>query len=336
MARTGILAAGNFIRDLTRIIDEYPALDTLANILGIESNNGGAPYNVLKDLSKMGAGFPLYAIGMIGKDVTGNEILEDCRHHGIDIHGIEITGDAGTSFTDVMLEKGTGRRTFFHYRGANALLSPAQFHFDNYQARLFHLGYLMLLDTLDSFDLDGRTLASRMLESARRAGLQVSADLVSVNTGNFRDIITPSLPFIDYLFMNELEAEKLSGVKILKNGILDLSLAAEAADRILTLGVNTVVLHFPGGALARTLDQVYLQGSVRLPADRIAGTTGAGDAFAAGYLYGLHDNRDTGECLRIAVCVAASCLLHETCSGGILPLRECLALGDKFGFRELR
>jgi sugar/nucleoside kinase (ribokinase family) len=72
---------------------------------------------------------------------------------------------------------------------------------------------------------------------------------------------------------------------------------------------------------------------VLLPQDQIAGTTGAGDAFGAGLLYGLHEARPMEECLRYAVCAAAACLTAVNCSGGIGPLAQCLKLGDLHGFR---
>jgi hypothetical protein len=57
--RSGILAAGNFIVDYVKIIDAYPEQDMLASILSESQANGGGPYNVLKDLSAMQAGFRL-------------------------------------------------------------------------------------------------------------------------------------------------------------------------------------------------------------------------------------------------------------------------------------
>jgi sugar/nucleoside kinase (ribokinase family) len=78
---------------------------------------------------------------------------------------------------------------------------------------------------------------------------------------------------------------------------------------------------------------VLRQGSVLLPQDQIAGTTGAGDAFGAGLLYGLHETRPMEECLRYAVCAAAACLTAVNCSSGIGPLAQCLKLGDLHGFR---
>ena len=71
MERSGLLAAGNFIVDRFKIIDYYPREEMLASILRESSGNGGGPYNILKDLAKMGADFPLAAAGLLGDDETG-------------------------------------------------------------------------------------------------------------------------------------------------------------------------------------------------------------------------------------------------------------------------
>src|SRR5690606_11320852 len=117
--RSGILAAGNWIVDYTKIIDAWPAQDTLANIVQQTRSNGGSPYNILKNLARLGASFPLSAIGLVGEDEPGQWILDDCRQHGIDTRQLRTTHEAPTSYTDVMTVRSTGRRTFFHHRGSN-------------------------------------------------------------------------------------------------------------------------------------------------------------------------------------------------------------------------
>jgi sugar/nucleoside kinase (ribokinase family) len=106
---------------------------------------------------------------------------------------------------------------------------------------------------------------------------------------------------------------------------------------LLKAGVREwVVIHYPEGAIAAHADgRVLFQGSVLLPQDKIAGTTGAGDAFGSGLLLGLHESRPMEECLRYAVCAAAACLTEVNCSGGIGSLAECLKLGDGHGFRAV-
>ncbi|MEI6536177.1 MAG: carbohydrate kinase family protein, partial [Verrucomicrobiaceae bacterium] len=212
--RSGILAAGNFIIDNVKIIDAYPEQDMLATIEREVSGNGGGPYNVLKDLSAMGATFPLEAAGLIGADNNGAWIMRDCLGAGIDVSQLQKTNEAPTSYTDAMTVASTGRRTFFHQRGANALLNETHINFSSTRAKLFHLGYLMLLDSMDSFVGGGRTRASLALEKAKQAGLSTSVDIVSTENNCFREIAESALPFTDYLIINEIEAGKIVGMEL--------------------------------------------------------------------------------------------------------------------------
>jgi len=60
---------------------------------------------------------------------------------------------------------------------------------------------------------------------------------------------------------------------------------------------------------------------------------GAGDAFCAGVLLGLHENWDLKRCLLTGVCIAAASLADATCTAGVKSLNASLALAKKFGFR---
>src|SRR5690348_10137734 len=123
------------------MIDVYPQPEQLANIRSQSQGTGGAAYNVLIDLAKSGAPFPLLAAGLVGEDPLGQQILKNCRENDIDVRHLDTTAKAPTSYTDVMTEQGDGRRTFFHARGANALWRGADLDFAQCHARIFHLGY---------------------------------------------------------------------------------------------------------------------------------------------------------------------------------------------------
>lgn len=336
MTRQGILAGGNFIIDHVKMIDAYPEQDMLASIRSETSSNGGGPYNVLKDLSAMKAGFPLASAGLVGKDANGDWILRDCAAAGIDTTQLHQTAEAPTSYTDAMTVTGTGRRTFFHQRGANALLGEAHFDFTKTRARHFHLGYLMLLDEMDRLLPDGRTVASRVLESAKRSGLITSVDIVSTENEHFREITLAALPFTDHLIINEIEAGRATGMDLRPDGV-SVSGCVEAAEQLLAQGVGrSVVIHFTDGAVAVLADgSVITQGSLELPSGFIVGATGAGDAFAAGCLFGLHEGWPMAECLRLAVCTAAQCMTHAAPSMGLRPVAECLDLAKQFQSRAL-
>ena len=128
-SRNGILAGGNWIVDAVKIIDTWPQQDALANILSTARGTGGSPFNVLVDLALLGVDFPLSAAGLVGEDENGRWIVEQCEQHAIDTAALLRTDAAPTSYTDVMTVRTNGRRTFFHARGANALLDSGHFDF---------------------------------------------------------------------------------------------------------------------------------------------------------------------------------------------------------------
>ncbi|TKB96384.1 carbohydrate kinase family protein [Pedobacter cryophilus] len=335
--RKGILVAGNWIIDQVKIIDVYPEEEKLVNIFTEYNSNGGSAYNVLKGLTKLKANFPLSGLGLVGDDERGRQIIEECEALKIDTHQIKKTTAAYTSYTDVMTVKSTGKRTFFHQRGANALLDIDHFDFDISQAKIFHLGYLLLLDKLDIIEEDGNTRASKVLKKAKEQGFITSVDIVSERSDRFKEIIPSSLPYVDYLFVNEFEAGMITVIEtVATNGELILDNCYKAAHRIIEMGVKKwVILHFPNGCIAVSKDgEVLFQSSIQLPSDKIEGAVGAGDAFAAGVLMGIHDDWEMEQSLKLGVCVAAASLFAATSSDGILSSEKCLLLADQFGFRN--
>ncbi len=336
-SRRGLLAGGNWIVDYVKLIDTWPPQDALATITGQSWGNGGSPFNVLMDLAKLGAPFPLEGAGLVGDDASGRLIRDDCKAHAIDMTQLHVTADAPTSYTDVMTVRSTGRRTFFHQRGANALLAPEHFDFTRTRARWFHLGYALLLDTLDTPGPDGAPRMTEVFRQARAAGLATSLDCVSDSSDRFRTVVAPILPQVNVLFANDYEAEKLTGQGLRRGEALDCDAVEAAARSLVRLGVHEwVLVHFPEGACACSArGESVWQPSVNMPADQIAGLAGAGDAFAAGVLLGLHEGWPMARGLQLGVCAAAASLRHPTCSASVRPAAECLALGEQYGFREL-
>jgi len=334
---SGVVAGGTWITDHVKLIDTWPAQDALASIVAQTSSNGGAPYNVLKDLAKLGATFPLVGVGVIGDDEDGRTILADCEAHHIDTANLRIMPGAATSFTDVMTVQSTGRRTFFHQRGANALLAPEHFDFSANTAKIFHLGYLLLLDGLDALDSNDRPLACQVLAAARKAGLKTSIDVVSESSNRFQRIVLPALAQVNYCFVNDYEAERLTGIPLRSNGVLDRSAMKGAAQKLVAAGVGDwVFIHSTEAALAwAPTGEEFWQASVDIPPDEIKGAAGAGDAFAAGVLLGLHEGWSITQCLQLGVCAGAASLLHVTCSEGVGRAVECLVLGARCGYRHL-
>jgi sugar/nucleoside kinase (ribokinase family) len=335
LKRNGLVAGGNWIMDQVKLVDVYPAQEQLANILSEHRGTGGSPYNILLNLARMKAGIPLSAAGLVGNDDLGSAILADCKAHRVDTRLMARTEKAPTSYTDVMTVAKTGVRTFFHQRGANAFWDGSDLDFKAIKARIFHLGYLLLLDRMDQADKVYGTRAARLLAKAQAAGLKTSIDVVSEASDRFRTVVTPALKYTDYAIVNEYEAGLTTGFRIRVDGRLDTVSVRHAAGAMLQCGVRElVVIHFPEGSFARTKSgEDFWQSSLKVPARKIAGTAGAGDAFCAGVLLGLHEGWEVQRCLLTGVCAAAASLAHPTCTGGMLPLDEVLALSRTYGVR---
>lgn len=332
--RSGILAGGNFITDNVKVIEAWPEQDTLASIRSETMSNGGGPYNILKNLAVMAPELPREACGLVGEDGNGDWVMADCMAAGIDVSQMHRTSAAGTSYTDAMTVASTGRRTFFHQRGANALLSPDHFDFTQSNARIFMLGFLMLLDTLDAIDGDGITGAAKVLRKAREAGMMTAVDCVSEPDRKFRQVVLSALAEADLLFLNEFEIGQVIGREVPAERTAMAEAALELASHAAREDTQVIVHAVAGAVVANRRGLLATHPSLALPESEIAGATGAGDAFASGFLLGVHVGLSSEECLRYAACAAAMSLRDPTPSGGMLSLKDCLKLGAQHGYRR--
>ena len=146
----------------------------------------------------------------------------------------------------------------------------------------------------------------------------------------------PALKYVDCCIMNEFEAGRCTGVRVRTDEKIDLARLREAMQMLIEKGVRErVVVHYPEGGCALGCDGEWTEhASVKLPDGYVKGAAGAGDAFGAGVLLGWHEVVPVAEQLRYGVCAAAANLSEETCTGGLRPLDECLAIGKRFGFRS--
>ena len=76
------------------------------------------------------------------------------------------------------------------------------------------------------------------------------------------------------------------------------------------------------------------QESLALPKGYVQGAAGAGDAFCAGVLFGIHEDWSLERSLLTGTCAATACLSNPTCTDGLRSLDECLALAERFGVGE--
>lgn len=333
----GVVCAGSILVDVNATIDRYPERERLALISDVVLGTGGPALNMAIDLARLGLGAPVRLAGAVGDDAHGEYVLTECARHGVDVDRVRVLPGTRTSYTDVMTEAVGGRRTFFHHIGANGLLDGEHLAVVDPTAKLFHLGAPGLLPRLEEPGPYGNGFAA-LLAAARAAGLRTNLELVTLEPERIRGIAAPCLPHLDYLVINELEAAALTGIEVEVPGPdadLDWAALAASADRLVAAGVQQLaVIHTPAGCVAAAPDgQGWRLGSVRVPVARVRSTVGAGDAFAAGVLYGLHEEWPVPDCLRLGMCAAAASLAGSSTSDSLRPAAQCLALGTESGFR---
>jgi sugar/nucleoside kinase (ribokinase family) len=334
----GITVAGNLIVDYIKVVDAYPGKGMLSNISEISRCIGGCAANTLIDLAVMDNAIPLQCIGMVGGDEDGRYIISLLKSHNIDVSQIAVHSNAPTSFTDVITEKSTGERTFFHARGANSKFSVENIDFKRINPGFFHIGYALLLDAMDSVDPEYGTVMARTLSVAKESGLMTSMDVVSENSRRYQDIVIPSLKYCDFLIINEVEGERISGIEARNaSGELSINKLEQICGRLLSFGVSkAVIIHAPEGACAMSNDRKFTyEGSYILPEGFIKGTVGAGDAFCAGILYSLYNEYNINKTLKIAAGAAACNLTSLDSISGMKRISEIEGLIDCMNQRIL-
>lgn len=317
-AANGIVCAGNWIVDIVHSIDHWPNQNDLARISHATQGVGGGAANVITNLAELSPDLPLFPVGCIGHDDYGRFVLEHCKQLGIDISHLTQLPDIETAHTHVMNVVGESR-TFFYAGGANDRFDKK--HIDTaslvkHQPQLFYLGYIMLLEQMDRLQADGTTFAADVLQQARRNGMVTCVDLVSAAHTEFSQIVAASAPQIDYLVLNETEAARATGIEHLQDMHAFLS---RASRKLITLGVNkAVIIHMPGVAIWADADgREFWSHALPIAEENIVSPVGAGDAFCAGILFGIHESFEPEKTMKLAHAMAAANLAVPTANGGI-------------------
>ncbi|MEG2575654.1 MAG: carbohydrate kinase family protein [Christensenella sp.] len=330
--KKGICVAGNAIIDVLYPIERYPAKSELTTITGgAMQATGGCMCNVVMDLAQLDPALPLTAIGRIGNDPEGDFVeAELARFPNISTSGVLREGK--TSFTAVMCENDTKLRTFFQYRGANAQLCEADFDWQNINAAILHIGYILLLDTLDEEDGEYGTRMARLLCEAKKRGIKTSVDVVSEAGERFCRLVPPALKYTDYCVINEIEAQHATGIPLrdTEDSLLTENIP-KALQRLFDMGVSTwAVIHCPEGGYGMDASGAYTQKpSLHLPKGYIKGTVGAGDAFCSGVLYAAYCGQTIADAITLGTASAACSLSKEGSTEGMRTAKEAFKLYDE-------
>ena len=316
----GVIGLGMWCVDTTYKINELPERGKLEPILDSFQCVGGGPSNVLTDLSSLGFNYPMIAMGSIGLDGNASIIKDHLKKNNIQINYLISSKTIPTSQTVCMSEK-KNERTFLYYPGANNLLDTKHFKIDDLKSKpkILYIGYLTLLGKLDRFNYN-KTRLNIVLEKAKKKNLITVLDLVSNKTSHFQKIVYSALPFTDYLLLNEIEAQLLFKKSIKKNdNYLNIKLILQLTKKIFKKGLlKGLIIHNSKESVCVLKDQTHNIKSKIIPQQKIKNAVGAGDAFCAAFIYGIHENWNIEKILKKAH-AAGTAMMKIDASSGYLP-----------------
>jgi len=305
-----VICLGIMVADvLARPVKRLPARGTLDVVERMELHTGGCAVNTGIALAKLGVRTAV--MGKVGEDGFGDYIINTLHRYHIDTAGVLRDRVANTSATMVMIGP-DGERSFIHYLGANAELRAADIDLAlAARGRILHIAGHNLMSKFDGAD------AATILQAARQRGVATSLDTAWDSTGRWFSLIEPCLPHIDYFVPSFEEASRIAGR----------SDPAEVARFFLDYGMKLVALKMGDQGCYVTDGRE----AVRLPAYPVTpvDTTGAGDAFAAGFLAGIIQGWDLERTARFANAVGAMCVTAIGATSGVKSLDETMAFLQK-------
>jgi sugar/nucleoside kinase (ribokinase family) len=301
-----ILCLGILVADLVgkplRAVPE-PGRLVLVEEMGLYT--GGCATNAATALARLG--LPVELMGKIGQDALGDFVLRAMEARRIGTRGVKRDPEAGTSATMVIVDP-AGERRFIHYMGANARYTLADVDWGMLAgASILHVAGSLVLP-----GIDGEPTAE-LLRRARQMGVVTFLDTVWDDTGRWMQLLEPCLPEIDYFIPSLPEAQAITGLEE----------PHQVARALLDRGVGTVGLKMGAeGCLVLTGEGEEL----RLPAFEVEviDATGAGDAFAAGFIAGVWQGWPLEKTARFANAVGALCVTGMGANGGVRSLPETL------------
>lgn len=233
--------------------------------------SGGSAANTMHGLAKLGieAGF----IGSVGKDETGDFFEADMKEAGVNTYLLRKRADSGTAVAFVTPDS---ERTFATYLGAALELNK-----NDINSKLF-AGYDFLY--LEGYLITEKELVITACKNAKKNGIKVAIDLASYNVvesfrNEFEEIISE---YVDIIFANEEEAKAFTGKDPM-----------EALYQLAEMCEIAVVKVGKEGSMIKRGDEIIKVGTIKV---KSKDTTGAGDLYAAGFLYGLCKDESLDRC----------------------------------------
>jgi ribokinase len=290
MAKIDVIGFGAMnIDHMCRV--EKLVVDGEQSVKGFVSIPGGSAANTIYGLAKLGikAGF----VGAVGADKSGKVLIDNLKTAGVDTSHISVK-KAETGATTCISDK-LGRRAIYVSPGANNLLNDKDVDFSYLnQARLVHISSFA-----DDRQLKLQTTSVKKLKDSVK--LSLAPGMIYVTKG--LKALTPLFKKSFVVFVNREEIERLTG-QDLQTG----------AKQLVQIGCQIVVVTLGKGieiGKSGTITAYILEGGkeheiVSKRVSRKSGleTTGAGDAFATGFLFGLLKDKAIEDCGQLGDIIA--------------------------------
>ncbi|MGA0617056.1 carbohydrate kinase family protein [Paracoccus sp. KR1-242] len=334
MERSGFVTGGTWCVDYNMTLPDWPREESATRILSSSRQGGGSGCNFAVDMRRLAPEIPVATIALCGADSDGELLRAIAAENGIDAH-FHVDPGIRTHRTMAFTALDDGRRTHLFEAESSDHLTPDHFDFTGSTAFMLHLGLPgthAVMDAPWQGDANGWVA---VLRKARAAGLRTNLEVMTIDQQALRELVLPCLPHLDYLVVNDYEIGALTRTETLRDGTTSVPDVINAARQALDQGAMAlIVVHFPMGAVAVLRDgSVHHRASVDVPRSTVAGTNGAGDAFAAGFFCGLHRDRDIDECLAFAHAAAAASLRSVDTYGAMESIEACMALANSQGWR---
>lgn len=243
---------------------------------------GGDALNEATVLHKLGGNVTLQTI--LGDDEPGKTVLRRMEQVGLDTRAVRIRPDLRTS-VNVVLVKPDGQRCFL----TDPQSSQRKLQLEDIPVPFRPETEILCFASMFVFPLMRTAEMAAVFRAAKEQGILVCADMTKRKNGETTADVAEALRYVDYLFPNDAEAMLLTGKDTVE----------AAAQDLLDAGVGTVVVKC-GAEGCYILNR---QGAFRVPAEEAVtclDSTGAGDSFVGGFLYGLSQDLSLDECARLA------------------------------------
>ncbi len=290
------------IKIVERILEDGEAV-----ALETKSSPGGSAANTIYGLAKLGVSTAF--CGAVGDDDYGKTLLQDFRKVGVDTTGIRVKNGA-RSGTVLCLSDKLGRRSLYVVPSANSLLTMDDLDL----AHINQTGMLHLASFADEAQFKVVLELVERLNPSVRLSFAPGALYAAKGLKN----LAPILKRTYLLFINQSEMRQLTGKDV-----------TAGAESCLRQGCQKVVVTLgTGGKLGKTAAVGYIRDSENeylIKPQDLGGrveTTGAGDAFAAGFLYGIVNNKSLEECGRLGNIVAWFCIAKIGARDGLPTLNQ--------------